>query len=204
MPNHCSFTYSALASFRIGISGSASLQRAKKCGFRFGGIAGHGVASGTHMPGIAARGQPQAHDCSAPTPHPQSCARRAMSARQRYAGTYLESTVDAWEHARRASSVRCCVASTWPSVTPLCWNNGTGQTPSSAAAIPLRVHPLDVCAVGPATRILLTLWPSLRRRKINEQDVRMFPRPVEYNPAAIGSDVKGPHCGGIAQPGQTP
>jgi hypothetical protein len=42
----CSLGYSALASFRMGMSGSASFQRAKKCGFRFGGIAGHGVASG--------------------------------------------------------------------------------------------------------------------------------------------------------------
>jgi hypothetical protein len=43
---YISFAYSALASFRMGMSGSASFQRAKKCGFRFGGIAGHGVASG--------------------------------------------------------------------------------------------------------------------------------------------------------------
>ena len=65
--------------------------------------------------------------------------------------------------------------------------------------------PLDICTAGPMTRILLIcLWPRLLRRKVNEQDVGIFSQPVEYNPATIGSDIKGPHGGGIVQPGQTP
>ena len=38
-------------------------------------------------------------------------------------------------------------------------------------------------------------------RKINEQDVGIFAQPVEYNPAAIMSDIKAPHVGGIAEAG---
>jgi hypothetical protein len=45
------------------------------------------------------------------------------------------------------------------------------------------------------------LRASFLRRKINEQDVRIIPRPVEYNAATI-SDIEGPHYGGIVQPSQ--
>jgi hypothetical protein len=41
---HCSFTYSALASFRMGMSGSASFQRAQ---LRFTGASPSGAAGGS-------------------------------------------------------------------------------------------------------------------------------------------------------------
>lgn len=48
-----------------------------------------------------------------------------------------------------------------------------------------------------------SLLPSLLRRKIDEQDVRIFPQPVEDNPVAVGTDIKCPHRGGTIEPGQT-
>jgi hypothetical protein len=45
---------------------------------------------------------------------------------------------------------------------------------------------------------------SLLRREINEHDVGIFAQPVEYDPAAIGGDIKGSHRGGIIKLGQTP
>lgn len=48
------------------------------------------------------------------------------------------------------------------------------------------------------------LRPSLLRRKINEQDLRIFVQAVEDDVAGIGSDVKGLHRGGTVQPRQTP
>src|SRR5437660_3633423 len=47
-PNHCSFAYSALASFRMGMSGSASFQRGRKSwvgGATLGGLTGEGVGA---------------------------------------------------------------------------------------------------------------------------------------------------------------
>jgi hypothetical protein len=46
--NYCNFAYSALACFRMGMSGSASFQRAKEIlirRFGLGGVALHGVGS---------------------------------------------------------------------------------------------------------------------------------------------------------------
>ena len=48
----CSFSYSALASFRMGMSGSASFERAEKSWYAvraFGGVAGEGVGAGELM-----------------------------------------------------------------------------------------------------------------------------------------------------------